>query len=77
MQISGSLENIGEHYKMAVLGTNPTEVAFCLFRTVKKKPSSLFHKSVGGETITERLPIPERAEIGTWLCWKRSESLAA
>lgn len=54
MQISGFLENIGEHYKMAVLGTNPTEVAFCLFRTVKKKPSSLFHKSVGGETITEQ-----------------------
>lgn len=37
MQISGSLENIGEHYKTAALGTNPNEVAFCLFRTELKR----------------------------------------
>lgn len=37
MQISGSLENIGEHYKMAALGTNRNEVAFCLFHTELKR----------------------------------------
>ena len=54
MQISGSLENIGEYYKMAALGTNPTEVAFCLLCTVKKKLFSLFYNLVRGETTTEQ-----------------------
>ena len=54
MQISGSLENIGEYYKMAARGTNPTEVAFCLLCTVKKKLFSLFYNLVRGETTTEQ-----------------------